>query len=345
MLELLPGPEGLDATTASAVVRTAAQVGGDAGMAVIARFREDTRLSVQAEFCHCWSSFDARCYAETVLSSTTPDVYVRVSTAEQLAELPRLRHLSRIVLVGPHGLPTEILEHRNLEWLFRSNDPSLRDLSPLDALPHLTTLVLADCPSVTGLVPLRGLGITHLYVHDLAEGMSLAGLDGLAELRHLTLGFAAGVTDVADIPVESALTGLVFTRGAERINLHGLERWPELETLMIEGDVQGAQLASQRDETRLVDLQINSQTALNPVTLVRHRRLKSLTLSRCLLTTGLAPLKDLPELTSLTIANAPEPMDLTPLADLENLIVYTRRGVPPAGTEHFPAERLNPRTD
>lgn len=302
-------------------------------------------MSVVAEFCQCWSSFDARRYADTVLSATTPEAYVRVSTAEQLAELPRLPHLRRITLVGPHGLPAEILEHRNLEYLFVCDDPSLRDLAPLGALPHLTTLVLAGCPSVNGLVPLRGLGIEFLSVHDLAEGMSLAGLDGLADLRHLALGFAAGVADVAAIPVESALTGLVFLRGAAHIGLHGLERWPELKTLGIAGDLQGAQLASRREETQLVDLHIYDQTALDPATLIRHRRLKEIQLNRCRLTTGLNPLKDLPELTRLVISNAPEPLDLTPLAELENLTVHTLSGVAPVGTEHFPPERLNPRPD
>ncbi|MPY61209.1 NACHT domain-containing protein [Streptomyces spongiae] len=344
VLELLPGPEGLDTMTATAVVRTAAQVGGDAGMAVIARFREDTRLSVVAQFSHCWSSFDPGQYARTVLSAATPEAYVSVSTPAQLAELPRLRHIKRITLVGPHGFPSEILEHTCLEYLFRNDDPTLRDLSPLAALPHLTTFVLSRCPSVTDLVPLRGLGIEWLSVLDLAEGTSLAGLDGLAALNHLTLGFAAGVTDVADIPVETALTGLVLMRDAARINLHGLERWPDLETLGIEGDSQGAQLAGRHDETRLTGLQMYGQSALDPATLVRHQRLESLMLSRSRLTRDLAPLKDLPRLTRLTLSTCPEPIDLTPLADLPNLSVYAPLDAV-TGTEHFPPERLNPQTD
>ncbi|WP_229882361.1 NACHT domain-containing protein [Streptomyces alanosinicus] len=77
VLELLPGPEGLDSRTASAVVKTVALITGDAALGVIARFRTDTRPEVSGELGAAWASFDAGEYADQVLSAITPEAYVQ----------------------------------------------------------------------------------------------------------------------------------------------------------------------------------------------------------------------------------------------------------------------------
>ncbi|WP_327250104.1 NACHT domain-containing protein [Streptomyces sp. NBC_01320] len=189
VLELLPGPEGLDSHTASAVVKTAALIRGDSALEVIARFRTDSRLAVAAELAAAWASFDAREYADQVLSAITPEAHVQVSTAAQLAELPRLPQLKRITLRGFQGFPPQIVRRDGLEYLYLDGDRSLRELSPLSLLPSLTTFVIGRCPAVQDLEPLRGLHLKKLYLHDLARGMSLAPLTDMPTLDHLTLGF------------------------------------------------------------------------------------------------------------------------------------------------------------
>ncbi|MFF7602963.1 NACHT domain-containing protein [Streptomyces mirabilis] len=343
VLELLPGPEGLDSATASAVVKTAALIGGDSALGVIARFRADTRLAVTAELAAAWASFDAREYADQVLSAMTTEAYVHVTAAAQLAELPRLPQLKRIWLRGFQGFPPEILEHAGLEYLCLDGDRSLRDLSPLSQLPSLTTFVTFGCPAVQDLEPLRSLRLRKLYLHDLAKGMPLAPLADMPALDHLTLGFPADITRAGDIPAGPGLTALVFTEKSKDITLDGLERWPSLNLLNIVGDPQGAQLGRLRHPLHLENLNIGKQSALDLTTVQHHRELTSLALHNCTMRSSLAPLRELPHLTRLTLQNCTGPIDLAPLTDLDHLTVHISDSTDATGREHFPPERINPR--
>ncbi|MEE1943259.1 NACHT domain-containing protein [Streptomyces sp. TRM 70361] len=342
VLELLPGPEGLDGVTASAVVKTAALVGGDSALAVMAQFRADTRPAVAGELARAWAFFDAREYADQVLSAVSPDIYVEVSTAAQLAELPRLPRIKRIALNGLQGFPPEVLERAGLEYLCLIGDRSLRDLSPLAQLPDLAAFVIFDCPEVQGLEPLRGLRLQKLYLHDLARGMSLAPLADMPALDHLTLGFPPDVTRAGDIPAGPGLTALVFTKNSQDITLDGLDRWPSLSWLVIFGDAQGAQLSRLPRTVRLEDLNIEKQSAFDLTTLQRHSELTTLMLQNCTIRSSLAPLRDLPRLTHLTLRKCRGPIDLAPLADLHNLTVRINDSPDVTGREHLPPERLNP---
>jgi hypothetical protein len=342
VLELLPGPEGLDSGTASAVVKTAALVGGDAALAVITRFRADIRPEVAGELAAAWAFFDAREYADQVLSAVTPEVYLHVSTAAQLAELPRLPQLKRIFLRGFQGIPPEILEHAGLEYLCLDGDRSLRDLSPLSQLPSLTTFAIFRCSAVQDLAPLRGSHLQKLYLHDLTHGMSLAPLADMPALDHLTLGFPPDVTRAGDIPAGPGLTTLVFTENSRDITLDGLDRWPSLSWLIIVGDAQGAQLSRLRHPLRLKTLNIEKQSALDLTPVQRYEELTSLTLRDCTVRSSLSPLTELPHLTHLTLWDCRGPIDLAPLADLDNLTVRITDSTHATGREHIPPERLNP---
>ncbi|MEV8563637.1 NACHT domain-containing protein [Streptomyces sp. NPDC051917] len=343
VLELLPGPEGLDSATASAVVKTAGLIGGDAALATITRFRRDSRLAVAGELAAAWASFDAREYADQVLRTVTPEVYASVSTAAQLAELPRLPQLKRLWLRGFQGFPPEILQRDGLEYLGLDGDHSLRDLSPLSQIPSLTTFVIMRCPAIQDLEPLRGLSLEKLYLHDLARGMSLAPLADMPALDHLTLGFPADVTSAADIPAGPGLAGLVFTEKSQNITLDGLDRWPSLSLLMIVGDAQGAQLSRLAHPLRLETLGIEKQSALDLTIVQRHQELTSLTLRGCTMASSLAPLEELPYLTRLHLWDCKGPIDLGPLADLDKLTVHINDSTNATGREHLPPERLNPR--
>ncbi|MEV5083554.1 NACHT domain-containing protein [Streptomyces sp. NPDC056159] len=343
VLELLPSPEELDSGTASAVVKTAALIGGEAALAVIARFRADTRPGVTGELGAAWASFDAREYADQVLSAITPEGYVTVSTAAQLAELPRLPQLKHIFLRGFQGFPREILEHAGLEYLCLNADSSLRDLSPLSQIPSLITFAIIGCPEVQDLEPFRGLNLKRVFLHDLAQGMSLNPLTDMPALDHLTLGFRADVARAGDIPAGPSLASLVFTENSQDTTLDGLERWPYLKWLGIVGDTQGTQLSRLRHPLHLESLSVEKQSALDLTTVQRHHELTSLVLRDCTVRSSLALLRELPHLTRLNLWDCKGPIDLAPLADLDNLIVHVSDSTDATGREHLPPERLNPR--
>lgn len=68
ILDLLPGPEGLEDDEAEAVVRTAGRIGGDAALTVMKRFRSTTDFAVKAALGYDWGNFDAEDYAREVLA-------------------------------------------------------------------------------------------------------------------------------------------------------------------------------------------------------------------------------------------------------------------------------------
>jgi hypothetical protein len=112
VLELLPGPEGLDAETAGAVVRTAALVGGPAALAVISRFRKDTRFRVTYQLSANWRFFDAAEYADAVLAeSSLPKSYLHVVAPAQVEVLERLPHIEKFHLKGNLGIPEAIVRN------------------------------------------------------------------------------------------------------------------------------------------------------------------------------------------------------------------------------------------
>ncbi|MEU9430838.1 hypothetical protein AB0D87_50350 [Streptomyces sp. NPDC048342] len=291
VLELLPGPEGLDSRSAGAVVKTAALVGGDAALGVIARFRADTRSAVAGELAAAWACFDAKEYADHVLSALTPEAYLQITAAAQLSQLPRLPQVKNISLNGFQGFPPEILQHAGLEYLCIDGDHSLRDLSPLSQLPSLTTFATFRCPAVQDLEPLRGLRLQKLYLHDLAPGMSLAPIADMPALDHLTLGFSPDVTSAGDIPAGPGLRALVFTENSQNMTVDGLEDWPSLSWIQVVGDAQAAQLNHMRQPISLTALNIVKQTSLDLATMQRHPKLTQLTLRDCTVRSSLAPLR------------------------------------------------------
>ncbi|MCF3105059.1 hypothetical protein IPZ58_26215 [Streptomyces roseoverticillatus] len=98
----------------------------------------------------------------------------------------------------------------------------------------------------------------------------------------------------------------------------------------------------------LSKLQLDSRSGLDPAELVRHQKVRTLSLVRCTLSRGLAPLAELPDLTSLRLthckASDREPIGLAPLVPLPRLTVTVSMHTPVRGTELFPPERVRIRT-
>jgi hypothetical protein len=84
--------EAKNAREAAATIRSAIENGSDAAMLLIARYRLDTRESVQREIIAGWSRFDPEAYASRVLA----DSPVRTLSVEQAELVPALRYLSNL---------------------------------------------------------------------------------------------------------------------------------------------------------------------------------------------------------------------------------------------------------
>ncbi|MGW6569459.1 NACHT domain-containing protein [Streptomyces sp. NPDC054975] len=296
VLSLLPGPAELSEQEAEAVVRTAALVGGDAGLGVIARFRAETRPRVRFQLGLAWTSFDTADYAEAVLTDTrAADYTVTVRTAAQLEYLPRLPHLAAVNLEGDHGLPENILRQDVLSSLYLV-DNSVRDLAPLRRLPLLKNLSLTRCRLLDGLDSLAGLPLTHLHLYQPPEATALTPLRELPCLRHLTISHTPWEKELGDLPFGPALTGLGLFQGAGTVRLDGIEAWRELTWLTVSGADQWRQLQRTSLSSSLRTLQLLGVDELDLSGVLPHQELTELWIGSCRDIRNLAALAELPAL-------------------------------------------------
>ncbi|MFI1255843.1 NACHT domain-containing protein [Streptomyces netropsis] len=280
VLDLLPGPEGLDNEVAHAVVVAATLVADDRAIPLLSRYATHPSLDVRSQLAWAWDRFDTEQYADAVIGKLsyeakgTASLAFVAKTREHLAALKRLGGRPEVQWRGSSG-PEDLADLAT---------PALRDLSLRGCEEVIDLRDLRDCP------PLRLLRITE------SEGVShLGALNGEA-LRILQL----------------SLFG--FPRDLEAIA--GLGR---LESLDFEctdpGDPDGPD-GELSLPARLKNLALgHGATGLRLVGLSGHPRLESVALNNSGLPLSVLPLATLPRLSALGIRR----MDLTSLRHGEPL--------------------------
>ncbi|MEY2230269.1 MULTISPECIES: NACHT domain-containing protein [Streptomyces] len=340
VLDLLPRPHDLSEAEAAAVVHTASRVGGPQALGVVARFRSDDRPMVRIQLSNGWQHFDRGAYVDTVLTEADlSQTYLTVESAEELAQLDRLPGVRYLILRGGFGIPETVASRRDLAGIALQDDDLLTDLSPLSELTQLTRMYLYNCPLVDNLDALIGLPLQSVSLSRLRAGLPLYPLASLDSLRYLSIGFAVDVPDLARLPAPDSLHSLALWEGTSQVDLHGMERWPDLKELILCGDRLAGQLATQPFVPALDKLHLES-TAVDPPQLVRHQKLNQLALLKCTFTAGLEALLALPHLTRLAVSYSAGPVDLSPLAAKDDLVVEVYGPNNLLGTELFPPERL-----
>ncbi|MFD6886505.1 NACHT domain-containing protein [Streptomyces sp. NPDC059957] len=341
VLELLPEPAGLTEDEAAATIRTAALVGGDRALQVIAGFRTDDRYEVGRELSDAWGRFPVDAYVDTVLADAPMRAaHLHVRTAGQLRALDRLPHVHRLHVTWDGPVPREISARRDLESLILHRNARLADLSPLAGRTELRHLGVLDCPKVTGIEVVGELRADSLAFGYLRDDLSLAPLAGAAGLRSLVIGFEPEQRRIGDVPAADSLTALHLWQGARRMTLDGIERWPRVEKLTVAGSGQYRQLVRSLPLRGLTALQIRHAAPVSAGALLPYERLGRLVLIRCALEGGLEALRDLPALRRLVLSECLGTVDLSPLAPLEELVIELRRGTHVTGAELIPPERL-----
>ncbi|MEV4425344.1 NACHT domain-containing protein [Streptomyces sp. NPDC049602] len=91
VLDLLPGPEGLSRSGALMAVVTATHVESEAALPYLARFAGHPEIPIRSQLIWGWRRFDARAYAEKVITRLDPTgLLFTLSSDEQAGELVRL---------------------------------------------------------------------------------------------------------------------------------------------------------------------------------------------------------------------------------------------------------------
>nr|WP_245661391.1 NACHT domain-containing protein [Streptomyces varsoviensis] len=344
VLELLPGPDGLDEDAAAAVVRTAGLVKGDVAFGLISRFREDTRSRVAFEVAQAWGSFETEPYAREILNRHSWEhAELEVESTEQLAALRHIPEVHRVFVRGPHANLEPLLLTNGVEKIVIFDNHTLRDLSSFASALHLREVSLSHCPEVRDLRPLAGPKISALFLLDVHPDISLEPLRDMPNLRSFSLDHPVIADHVGELPVGPQLTKLRLRHGMRYLSLEGIERWPHLTTLGLGGATQLDQLSRTNPLTRLTELSLEELSSLDLALVSRLTRLQKISLWRCDIPNGLNSLRELPDLTSLWLSHCAlsgVPIDLSPLADLENLTVTVIAKTPTIGDDQFPPERL-----
>ncbi|MFJ2702288.1 NACHT domain-containing protein [Streptomyces sp. NPDC087428] len=344
VLELLPRPGTLSEGTAAAIVRTASLIGGDAAFEVMAGFREDKRPEVSRQLAQGWSAFAAEEYAREVLSAHSWDTsYLYVRRADQLGALRHLRGARRIHVSGDHSDLGPLLQLDAPEALFLYDNYALRDLSLLASMPSLTDVGVSRCPRVQDLSPLAGPGLTSLLLYDINPGVSLDPLRDMTGLRDFTAQHPLLIDNVGELPIGPQLVNLGLSRQTRYLSLDGIERWPRLASLTVGGRTQLRELERHPSLSRLRGLGVHEVDHFDPRTIPVLTGLERLFLFRCGTVADLAPLRELPQLTSLRLSHCAldsPPIDLSPLAGVERLTVTLLGGTLAIGTDLFPPDRI-----
>nr|WP_308800860.1 NACHT domain-containing protein [Streptomyces polyasparticus] len=346
VVELLPGPsDDLDEESAAAVVRTAKLVKGDAALSVVARFKGDERFAVAHEIGTGWDDFPVQDYVDSVLRDRMhSQAYLYARSPAQVQALAQLPQLRRLALSGDHGLPAELLALDRLEWLLTYDNGSLTDLYPLRTLRKLRLLCLRECYAIADLAPLAETTLEVLYLYALHPGLDLRHLRAMDRLQRLSIDFPAGLAQIGDLDVGEQLTALGMFREAAVIGLGGLERWPRLDWLSLAGTPQIAEFAGRSALPGLRTLQI-LDADFAPADVVAQQSLTTLWLGTCHITGGLEPLRELPGLRQVRFAKCTTasgaPLDLSPLAGLDDLNVIVEDDTPVRSNNVIPKDRLS----
>jgi hypothetical protein len=233
VLELLPGPEGLDEDEAVAVVWTAGMIGTDAAIPVLARFTSHEDGLVHRNLTSFPPGVESERYASDVLRLLPrADTIYHASTADELDAVAALGNVQHIFGQG-QLTATETLarlgNHAIVQTVELNASVDDDDLRMLCALPALLRLGLFSAYRLTDLSPLTGHTLRSLTLYELSAGLDLAPLTGLASLVTLALesddvGWGGLATLPDGLPVKNLYTsyGANGLQGIER--LRGLER-------------------------------------------------------------------------------------------------------------------------
>ncbi|MEU9113323.1 NACHT domain-containing protein [Streptomyces sp. NPDC048483] len=236
VLELLPGPDGLENDEAQEVVASAARIGSEAALEVLKRFRKHPAGNVHLELALSWSSFDTERYAQEIIRHLGRNVELTVSRPAELRALDALGGWPLIGINGPYReshLRNE-LAHRPIRHLMLRDNWEISDLAFLHDFPELNSLSLQNCPAVVSLAPLADLPLRSLSVSGWGSSdvRSPGGLDRLRHLTSLTLMAPLPPEGLAALPADAPLTKLHL---GERIgtDFRRVTTWPQLNAIQL----------------------------------------------------------------------------------------------------------------
>ncbi|WP_370422051.1 NACHT domain-containing protein [Streptomyces sp. QH1-20] len=342
IVELLPGPEGLEDEEASAVVETAVAVGGDAALPLLKRYRDSADRGIHSLLGRSWGSFDTEEYAREILDHLAEDVTVQVATDAELKAIREIRNRSDVSFHGNFSASKLMsgIERSQLRRLCISGNLKLRDIGFIRQLPGLRDLTLIGNGDLFDLAPLDGLPINKLALWG-ALPRDLTTVGRLPTLERLNLNTPLDQPSVSAFPElphlrelylwdatcsSTALSGISELSGLKFLSFVPpvtLDAWQELTLLPALTGMQ------------IVDQKVAALGACPPLPQVTHLFLNNPS-SHADLTPVMDTFPNVRELSIYCRSDSDPTVDLTPLAGIEGLTVHITDAETVTGPHLFP---------
>ncbi|MXG24479.1 NACHT domain-containing protein [Streptomyces sp. YIM 132580] len=348
ILDLLPGPHGLEHDEVGPVIQTAATIGGDQAYAFLNRFAQSMNSeSAPYELVDGWKNFDSVSYALDILLPFRGFPSLVVNTEDQRNALRLLEPIADVTF-RESFTAEEIIEHLSPGRTYRVNiysGQALTELKFVRQLPALKELALSECNQLAHIDDLAGVPLSHLSLLQFPIDVSFNALDSLPELTDLALYTRLPWGSLDDIPAPLALTALRLG-GWIGTPLRGISKWQLLETLVINTGPTPAEWREISSLPHLTEFYISDYDLAQaaPLPNVTHLQLTPNDSD-----TQLHLVPDVfPNLKSIFIncrAALPDITDITPLKQIEDLKVSLNYADSIVGLEGFApdAVRLYPR--
>ncbi|WP_030556710.1 NACHT domain-containing protein [Streptomyces exfoliatus] len=351
ILDLLPGPQGLEHDEVGPVITTAATIGGDHAYAFLSHFTQSLASGpVTHDLVDGWKNFDAVSYARDILLPFKERLLLTINTDDQRDALRFLKPISKVSFQKSFT-PEEIIEHLSPEHTQRLNihsNHALTDLKFIRHLPALKELAISECDQLTEIDDLAGLPLSELHLLKFPDESSFDALSSLTELTYLALYTRLPWDSLENMPAPPGLTTLRMARWIDT-PLSGISRWQLLKSLVVNSAPTPAEWQEISSLPHLAELYVSEYDLLQaPLMLsVTHLHLSPTDADTQL---NLVPEK-FPNLKTISIncrAAVPDIADISPLKEIEELRVSLEyadkivglRGFKPDNIHLYPRPRI-----
>ncbi|MGP3938419.1 NACHT domain-containing protein [Streptomyces sp. 6N106] len=348
ILDLLPGPQGLEHDEVGPVIQTATTISGDHAYAFLSHFAQTlTSKSAPYELIEGWKNFDSVPYARDILLPFRENLRLVVETHDQRNALRLLEPITSVTFRKAFTAE-EIIEHLSTEHTHTLNiysGQALTDLKFVRQLPALNELALSDCNLLTHIEDLAGLPLSDLSLLQFPDGASFDALASLPELTELALYTRLPWGSLEEMPAPLDLTALRLARWIDA-SIRGISKWQLLTNLVINAgptpaEWQEISLLPHLTELHIAEYDLAQATPMPNVTYLQ------LSLLDADAQLHLVP-EIFPNLKTIFVncrASLPDIIDITPLKRIESLQVSLRYADSIVGLEEFDPEtvRLYPR--
>ncbi|WUA29809.1 NACHT domain-containing protein [Streptomyces canus] len=304
VVDMLPGPDGLDVASAAAVVATAGEIRGKKALALIKKFAAHPGVQVRRNIVGVWDEFPIEEFALEVLSSMSlNDVELTLENHQQFDSLAHLSGVCNLRCVGDWDSDFLLEKTRTLdvrELIFHEN-AALRDLGFVREFPNLYSLWLRGCVNVQSLSTLEGTRIEFLNLVHAHSDVDISVLPRLSQLRSLNINTKLPWSDFRQAPPLDQVDSLWLGAGMnQRVSLRGIDLWTGLRKVQLMGLWGAEEILYLRSLENLEELEVHSKTVGDLGSNV-FPNLKALTL-RCLQHVSVGPvLASFPALRRLTL--------------------------------------------